>query len=117
MNEENLKNIDVNVEAMEEVTSETEIASAMVEMDAKVAVATKLLGEAFMKLSTQASILKAQEIESGMICQLMCKTRFIVNSPDTPVLLHPFNIAIPPVEQDGTSLPFLMVSLFIYLKY
>jgi hypothetical protein len=113
LNDESLSNIDVNVEAMEQVTFETETASEMVEMDAEVAIATKLLGEDFMTPGPQASIPKSQGVESGTIRQLMCKMRFIVNSPDTPVNSHPFNIAVPSVEQGRTSLPFFMVSLFL----
>ena len=100
---------------MEQVTVETETASEMVEVDAEVAAATELLGEDFMTPGPQASISKSPGIESGTIRKLMCKMRFIVNSPDTPVRSHPFNIAIPSVEQGGTSLSFFMVSLFIYI--
>ena len=67
MNDESLQNIDVNVEAMEEVTLETETASAIVEIDAEVAVATKLLGENFLTLGPQASMIKLKGIELGMI--------------------------------------------------
>jgi len=99
---------------MEAVTLETE--TALVEMDAEVAVATKLLGESFTTVGHQASILKSQGIELGMVYQLMCKTRFMVNSTDNPVHSHPFNIAIPPVEQGVTSLPFFMISFFFLKK-
>jgi hypothetical protein len=114
LNDESLQNIDVNVEAMEQVTIETETVSATLEMDPEpeVAVATKLLGEDFMTLGHQASVPKSQGIKPGMIYQLLYKMRFITKFPDIPVHSPSFNIAVLSAEQGGSPFHFFPVSSF-----
>ena len=56
MDDEGLSNIDVNVEAIEQVTLETETSPVLLEMDTEeVVIAAKLLGEDFMPPDNQDS--------------------------------------------------------------